>query len=634
MDGVSSAASLIAIIELTGSLLKICGSYIREVNDARDEILTLQQTIAGLQGTLQDMHELLQSTNGKSLPTSSRLVSTITDCLADLHALQKGLDPGTGKKMMRKMGLRALKWPLKHAEMESIIQKVERHKSSFLLSLQVDQTTELLRQIMEWALSPSSKTIFWLKGMAGTGKSTISRTVSSSLKDTNHLGASFFFKRGEGDRGNVKKFFPTLTRQLILGISELRPGVYKALRDDPDIASKSLTEQFDKLLLQPLLDLDLDLDQSSQQSQATVVVIDALDECENDQDIRNIIRLLPLLQKAKAVRLRIFLTSRPELPISLGFADIKNRDYQDVALHEMPEEVIESDISLFIRDRFAQIKYSRNIYEDWPSHDVIQQLVTMSVPLFISAATVCRYIENSKWEPKLRLAELLTDQTKYVSRMDKTYMPILTRLLDDQDSNESEQQQLLLEFHKIVGAIILLASPLSINALSLFLDMGADQISNRLHTFQSVLNIPSDRDDPVRILHLSFRDFLVQSKTKFFVEERCGHKDIAGYCLRAMSSSLQKDICHLTSPGAHRADIDPQRIQKCIPPVLQYSCRFWIYHLEQSQSLPSDMEDVLAFLQVHLLHWMEAMSLIGLISEVVATLDRLQELIPVSNRES
>ncbi|CAG8268901.1 unnamed protein product [Penicillium olsonii] len=678
MDGVSSAASLIAIIELTGSLLKICGSYIREVNDARDEILILQQTIAGLQGTLQDMHELLQSTNGKSLPTSSRLVSTITDCLTDLHALQKGLDPGTGKKMMRKMGLRALKWPLKHAEMESVIQKVKRHRLSFLLSLQVDQTslivnvaentnrihhdmdleklkgameagfesfsdrnedqclqgtrTELLRQIMEWALSPSSETIFWLKGMAGTGKSTISRTVSRSLKDTNHLGASFFFKRGEGDRGNAKKFFPTLTRQLILGISELRPGVYKALRDDPDIASKSLTEQFDKLLLQPLLDLDLD--QSSQQSQATVVVIDALDECENDQDIRNIIRLLPLLQKAKAVRLRIFLTSRPELPISLGFADIKNRDYQDVALHEMPEEVIESDISLFIRDRFAQIKHSRNIYEDWPDHDVIQQLVTMSVPLFISAATVCRYIENSKWEPKLRLAELLTDQTKYVSRMDKTYMPILTRLLDDQDSDESEQQQLLLEFHKIVGAIILLASPLSINALSLFLDMGADQISNRLHTFQSVLNIPSDRDEPVRILHLSFRDFLVQSRTKFFVEEQLGHKNVAVYCLRIMSSRLQKDICHLTSPGAHRADIDPQHIQHCIPPVLQYSCRFWVYHLEQSQSLHSDMENVLAFLQVHLLHWMEAMSLIGLISEVVATLDRLQELISVSNRES
>ena len=78
--------------------------------------------------------------------------------------------------------------------------------------------------------------------MAGTGKSTISRTVARSLKDTNHLGASFFFKRGEGDRGNTKKCFPTLTRQLILRISELRSGVYKALHDNPNIASKSLTE--------------------------------------------------------------------------------------------------------------------------------------------------------------------------------------------------------------------------------------------------------------------------------------------------------------------------------------------------------------------------------------------------------
>lgn len=72
--------------------------------------------------------------------------------------------------------------------------------------------TELLRQIKEWATSLSQKSIFWLKGMAGTGKSTISRTVAWSLKGTNHLSTSFFFKRGEGDRGNAKKFFPTLTR--------------------------------------------------------------------------------------------------------------------------------------------------------------------------------------------------------------------------------------------------------------------------------------------------------------------------------------------------------------------------------------------------------------------------------------
>ncbi|KAJ5144433.1 hypothetical protein N7476_004949 [Penicillium atrosanguineum] len=219
---------------------------------------------------------------------------------------------------------------------------------------------------------------FLIKRKAGTGKSRISRTVA---KDTNHLGASFFFKRGEGDRGNAKKFFPTLRRQLMLRISGLRSGVQEALRHDPDIASKSLNEQFEKLLLQPLLNLN----QLGRQPQTTVIVIDALDECEHGQDIRTIIRLLLLLQQAKTVRLRIFLTSRPELPISLGFS----RDRESHI-----SEATEHDIHSFLQYRFVKIIRDRNISDDWPADNVIQDLVMMSIPLFIAAATLCLYIEN------------------------------------------------------------------------------------------------------------------------------------------------------------------------------------------------------------------------------------------------
>lgn len=489
--------------------------------------------------------------------------------------------------------------------------------------------TELLQQIMEWAISPSQKSIFWLKGMAGTGKSTISRTLARSLKDRNYLGASFFFKRGEGNRGNAKKFFPTLTRQLILKIPELRSDVQKVLDCDPDITSKSLREQFEKLLLQPLLNLN----QVSGHPQTAVIIIDALDECEHGQDVRNIIRLLPLLQKAKAVRLQIFLTSRPELLINAGFSEIGDHAYQDLALHEIPEEVTAHDIYLFLQDRFAKIKHDRNVSQDWPGNNVIQELVRISVPLFISAATLCRYIENSKWEPKLRLAEILTDQAKYASRMDKTYLPILTRLLDDQESDESEQQQLLQEFQEIVGVIILLAVPLSINALSVLLGIEADRISNRLDSFRSVLSIPGDRDQPVRILHLSFRDFLLQSRTIFFVDEPKKHGDIAKFCLKTMASRLQKDICNLADPGTYRSDIDTQRIRLYLPPELEYSCRYWIHHLEQSQVLSkSAIEEVRIFLQKHFLHWLEAISLLGLIPEVVGMLDLLYTVVQVSNR--
>lgn len=186
------------------------------------------------------------------------------------------------------------------------------------------------------------------------------------------------------------------------------------------------------------------------------------------------------------------------------------------------------------------------------------------------------------------------------------------------------------EFQAIVSVIILLAVPLSINALSPFIRIGADQISNRLDSFRSVLSIPDDRDQPVRILHLSFRDFLVQSRTKFLVDEPKKHKDIANFCLETMQSHLQKDICNLADPGALRADINPLHIRQYLPPELQYSCRYWIHHVKNSRALYCQIEEVRLFLQKHFLHWIEAMSLLGLISEVVSMLDLLRTVIPVS----
>lgn len=258
MDGLSSAASVFAVIQLTGSVVKICGSYIQEVKDARDDIITLQQTVAGLQGILQKLREFLQGPRPTNQPTSSSLIINITNCLSDLEGLEEKIDPGRKKRTMRKFGIRALKWPLQRTEVERIIQNLERYKSAFSLSLHVDQSwvpfldrensstissyinstllteissitgridqrlginklpiahgaefnsymdqhevvclpgtrTQLLRQITEWATSPQEKCIFWLNGMAGTGKSTISRTVAKSFSQTKSLGASFFF---------------------------------------------------------------------------------------------------------------------------------------------------------------------------------------------------------------------------------------------------------------------------------------------------------------------------------------------------------------------------------------------------------------------------------------------------------
>lgn len=122
------------------------------------------------------------------------------------------------------------------------------------------------------------------------------------------------------------------------------PEIRKAVQEDQDISDNSLNVQFQKLLQQPLLDLE----QSSQQKQPMVIIIDALDECDQRKDIEHLLQLLPQAQQVESIRLRFFLTSRPELPTDLGFRKIENRHHRHLVLHEIPEPVIKRDIHILV----------------------------------------------------------------------------------------------------------------------------------------------------------------------------------------------------------------------------------------------------------------------------------------------
>ncbi|PGG95247.1 hypothetical protein AJ79_10165 [Helicocarpus griseus UAMH5409] len=474
--------------------------------------------------------------------------------------------------------------------------------------------TRLRSQITDWAESADGKCIFWLKGMAGTGKSTIARTVAQTFKEKQQLGATFFFKKGEQNRADAKYLIPTITKQLVTRHRQLAPGVLKAIKDDPDISAKSLTGQFDKLLLQPLQGL------SSSESTSTVIVIDALDERQKE-DIPIIINLLSQLQESKVLRVRIFLTSRPELPVRLGFK--QSDGHQDLDLYELPNPVIEHDIRVFLKERFSIIRKSREITDDWPGNDTLDTLVLMAVPLFIFAATACRFIKDGR-HPERRLKELLEAQAATSEpQMGKIYQPVLSQLLTD---NDHESKELLQEFRDIVGVIINLATPLSVDSLTEFLDLPKRTITDVLDPLHSVLNIHSDPVVPVRILHLSFREYLLTTETKFHVDEQETHHKIALHCLRVMNDRLKRNICGLSSYGTQRDNINSQTINHHLPAVLQYSCRYWVHHLQQSRHCISEFP-ILPFLKTHFLHWFEALCLMGIASEAVGMIETLQALV-------
>jgi len=506
------------------------------------------------------------------------------------------------------------------------------------------ETRVALRQdIMRWADDPHGKCIFWLSGIAGTGKSTISRTVAQSFADKGDLGASFFFKRGEQDRGNAARLFTTIASRLVYKEPSLATYIRAAIDADPAITGKALKEQFQSLILQPLKNLEY----IPNGVKRIILVIDALDECERDGDIRAIIYLLSQAKTLTSVQLRCFVTSRPELPIRLGFNDIRGK-YHDLILHDLPKSIIEHDITAFLNHRLTIIKedYNALLRADrqlpavWPGSNAVRDLVQMAVPLFIFAATICRFIEDPAWsDPAGQLQKVLEyrsrTQQSEIDKLDATYRPILDQLLRGTDA---AKRSLANEFRIVVGSIVLLAEPLSISSLARLLDINKSVIDRRLDSLHSVLSVPASTDAPIRMFHLSFRDFLIdpdkRDNNPFWVDERATHERIAIRCLELLLGSgyLRKDIIFSQEmSGLSRADIDPAVIELYLPADVRYACLYWVHHIEHSNVQITDSHQAYSFLKSHFLYWLEALSLLGKISDSITMIKSLQALISVSH---
>ena len=220
-----------------------------------------------------------------------------------------------------------------------------------------------------------------------------------------------FLKRGGGDRGSASRFFPTITRELVLKIPGLDAFVAEVITQDQLIFDKALGEQFNKLIHQPLHQVKLIVSGTL----TCVVVIDALDECGKERDMKTIIDLWSRLADFTTVRLKLLLTSRPELPIQLGFKNMSTAVHQDMVLQDaVPQTTIKHDILVFLEDEFEKIRSSYNLDpllgglldQDWPRDRKLQALVDIAAPLFIIAATICCFVSDSEWDPRDRLEKM------------------------------------------------------------------------------------------------------------------------------------------------------------------------------------------------------------------------------------
>jgi hypothetical protein len=448
----------------------------------------------------------------------------------------------------------------------------------------------ILAGLLDWATDPDSPPVFWLSGMAGTGKSSITGSAAELLDGVGILGASFFCSRDEAERRDVKRIIPTLAHSLARCHPAYRSELLAMLDKDPDIGHYGLKEQFSKLIVAPLVSCDCN----------KVIIIDALDECEAPDATR---ALLAAFIRHKHLPIKILFSSRPEPQMRENLDNPESN--RILRLHDVEEDVVMRDIRLYLENRFAELSRRRKL-EHWPSSTDLEIVLHLCGAFFIYAFTVLEYI-SATGDSRRRLANLVASSTqtnRHYSRVDQLYAFIMESAFHGVEADEQAAMR------DMLSTIILLRSPLPLESIATFLGRKVHP-EGELMSLHSVINIPSLRERPVSVFHASFADYMTDPSRslQFFIDPAIGHTFLATKSLQLMNRHLKHTDGPLFQP-----------VDRHIYHSLAYSCVHWAAHLAAGSCTAQIVDLLQVFVNEHFLHWVEALGWIGRLEDALASL--------------
>lgn len=534
--------------------------------------------------------------------------------------------------------------------------------------------TAALQEIQDWIQDDKGPPIYWLSAMSGTGKSTVARTVAAALVSKSNeaqtsnvkcsLAAGFFFSKGDDSRNTAQHVFTTILRCFTFHRPEMTKFVAEACAELKNVMSKGTWGLWDVFIRK--LPKFIEASQTmSKTPERWIVVIDALDECQNTTD-SDILQILERFSKCNThlnsalLQIRFLVTSRTEDHIERAFGRLETNLYRQEILKMVnvvgPDRKMlpDNDVAIYFRVNLRSIAGEQFFPTDeqWPGEDAIEKLVMKSQGLFIYAATCCRFLEfdakrrlgllleedNDNEETILDSDETTNDSDETIndpgpqSHLFKMYSQVIKDCREKGEWTKSDLNKL----KDILGRLIVLAEPVSIHVLNKLLpkEEDPDSLRKRLKDFQSVIHIPKDKDIPVTLHHLSFHNFLVCKKKKktyrwLTINEMKTNTRMLERCLEIFKEFLRhQDICVVRLPGTEVDELSQDSIQRSIPLHLRYACRHWVHHLSRSgAALTSEVsEKVYDFLKSRFLFWVEAMAWMREMSATVAVVVQLREI--------
>ena len=436
-------------------------------------------------------------------------------------------------------------------------------------------------------------------------------------------GASFFSSRDYLDCRELKNIFPTLSYQLSCRYPTFRTQIIGAIKRDPSVARNSLVSQLEDLIVYPLSFTEL----------SCVIIVDALDECVDDQPASAILSVLGRFVK-RLSSVKFFIAGRPEPRIQTGFRlPLLEPLTQVFLLHEVELSSVDEDIRLYLEEKLTGMAKRRSDFDltdPWPCDEDLTTLTKKSSGLFIFASTLARFIESEHHQPSERLRLIIAppDSTVHEGRagIDPLYTYVLIHGFSD-----VKEGSVFAGLRRVLGVVILAFNPLSRVQIVETLNVKPNHITTTLRHLHSVLLIPNEDLGEIRVSHKPFPDFLQDpdrcSDPRFFITPPTHHADMALGCLELLKK-LKRNPCDLPDFVMNR-DVPnvPDLLEDKVGSASRCACAYWVMHVRSS---PVDNDyatrlvtSATGFLKENALPWIEVMSLGNQLEGVIHNINNL-----------